>query len=376
MDSVIKTESGAGWAKALLLSVFIALVGVMLMSDSSKAAETHKIPVDNGRLTMGFVFLNNQILPADVPGPLDPDISNTSGSGTIDVAVDGSVASVAEEDFNMPIVWIPDPTAGGAPIPMKFGPEGDLNGTWNSATGALSLTGTLQVDVIWGFNVDGPQICRFLAPDVTWTTSPNAISPGVPFNSPQGLEGDGAISAFWPSLPSGTAINGDSNCNKPNAVVRDPGAVWLSSGISEVPPAPTCQAEGKDGLWPDCTDIEWPEPEPEPVVDITQVAVGKATVAAGKKVKVKVKVTNAGDLAASGLIVKLKSNKKTVKVPRQVNLNVPAGQTATVTFTVTALKNASGKAIITASSSGKSGKGLVTVKKVKKKAKKIAKKRK
>ncbi len=368
----IRSMVETGRAKALLLALLFALVGSLAITDMSRAAESHTITVDNGRLTMGFVFLNNQILPADVPGPLDPDISNTSGSGSIDVEIDGSTATVAESDFNMPIVWIPDPTAGGAPIPMKFGPKGNLNGSWNSATGQLELTGTLQVDVIWGFNDDGAQICRFTAPNLTWTTGQNAISPGVPFTN--GLAGDGALTTFWESLPAGESING-GNCAKPNAVVRDPGAVWLSSGIAEVPPAPTCQAEGKDGLWPDCEDIEWPEPEPEPAVNIRKITVSKATVKAGRKVKLKVKVTNTGDLDAKRLSVNLKSSKKTVKVPARVRLNVPAGKTATATITVTARKNARGKATITARSSGKSGKGVVTVKKAKKKKKKAGKRR-
>lgn len=367
MESSNQVLSRRGKAGAFLLAVFVALTGLFATASMSKA-ETHTITVDNGRLTMGFVFLNNKILPADVPGPLDPEISNTSGSGTIDVDVNGSSATVAEEDFNMPIVWIPDPTAGGAPIPMKFGPKGGLNGTWNQTTGELSLTGTLQVDVIWGFDEAGAKICRFTAPDVTWTTGPNAISPGVAFNGPEGLSGNGAISAFWEELPAGESING-GNCAKPNAVVRDPGAVWLSSGIATVPAAPTCQDEGKDGLWPDCEEIVWPEPEPEPEVNITRVSVGKATVTAGKKVKLRVQVTNAGDLAASGLVVKLASNNAAVKVPGQVRVNVAVGKTTTASITVTARKNAKGKATISASTAGKTGKGVVTVKKAKKKKK-------
>lgn len=368
MESVFRDSVQTGRMRVPLLIAFIALVGTLAMAGTSKA-ETHTITVDNGRLTMGFVFLNNQIMPADIPGPLDPEIANTSAGGTIDINVNGTTATVSEEDFNMPIVWIPDPTAGGKPIPMDFGPKGDLTGTWNQATGELSLTGTLQVDVIWGFDEGGPKVCRFTAPNVTWTTGPNAISPGVPFNGPGGLAGNGAITAFWDELPSGESING-GDCNKPNAVVRDPGAVWLSSGISEVPDPPTCQDEGKDGLWPDCEEIVWPDPEPEPKVNITRVSVGKATVTAGKKVKLKVQVTNSGDLAASGLIVKLKSNKAGVKVRRQVKLNVAAGKKATTMVVVTARKNAKGKATITASSSGKTGKGVVTVKKAKKKARK------
>lgn len=50
-----------------LLAAFVALAGMLGMAGSSKA-ETHTITVDNGRLTMGFVFLNNKILPGRVPG--------------------------------------------------------------------------------------------------------------------------------------------------------------------------------------------------------------------------------------------------------------------------------------------------------------------
>lgn len=361
-----KTDPGRVFEAGLAVLGLLALVAVALATAGpAKAVETHTITVDNGRLTMGYVFLNNKILPADIPGPLDPQETNTSASGTIEVKIDGSTATVADEDFDMPIVWIPDPTAGGAPIPMRFGPQGGLSGTWNSTTGELTLTGALRVDVIWGYDDGGAKICRFDAPNITWTTKPNAISPGIPFNSPQGLDGQGALSAFWTSLPSGQAINGAANCNKPNAVVRDPGAVWLSSGFATVPPAPTCQAEGKDGLWPDCVDPEpWPEPEPEPEpeVNISSVKVVNLGMKAGTKAKLAIKVTNTGDLAASGLAVKLSSSRKTVKVPKQVKLNVAAGKTATVKVTVTATSKAKGKATITARAAGKIGNGTVTVK--------------
>lgn len=370
MESTIHGMAGKGTVKAVLLVALLSLIGTLALTDTSRAAETKTIKVDNGRLTMGFVFLNNKIMPADVPGPLDPDITNTSGNGSIDVEIDGSTATVADEDFDMPIVWIPDPTAGGAPIPMKFAPKGGLSGTWDSATGELSLSGTLQVDVIWGFDEGGAKICRFTAPNLTWTTGPNAISPGVPFSN--GLTGNGAISAFWGSLPAGESING-GNCAKPNAVVRDPGAVWLSSGIAEVPPAPTCQADGKEGLWPDCTEPEWPDPDP--VVKISRITVGKAKVRAGKKTKLRIKVTNTGDLTANRLTVRLKSSNKAVRVPARIRLNVRAGKTATATITVNARRNAKGKATITASTSGKSAKGVVTVKKAKKKKKKVKKRR-
>ena len=83
------------------------------MAGSSKA-ETHTITVDNGRLTMGFRLPSQQDPPGRRARALDPNISNTSGSGTIAVETSGSTATVAEADFNIPIVWIPDPTAGGA----------------------------------------------------------------------------------------------------------------------------------------------------------------------------------------------------------------------------------------------------------------------
>ena len=353
-----------GLARLLVLAMLAVAGFVAGPTATSSAAETHTITMDNGRLTMGYVFLNNKILPADVPGPLNPHLANSSTSGTIDVQIDGTTATVAEADFKMPIVWIPDPTANQAPIPMDFGPSGPLTGTWDAGTGRLNLTGTLQVDVIWGFNDDGAQICRFTAPNVTWTTDPNAISPGVPFSSPQGLEGTGAISAFWEDLPNGVSINGGS-CGKPNAVVHDPGAVWLSSGIAQVPPAPTCQQQGKEGLWPDCVDPEpWPEPEPEPTVNISKVQVGSLTVKQGKKAMLPVTVTNTGDLAASGLKVSLTSSKAGVKIAKQAMVTVPAGGKTTTKVTVTVSRKVTGKATITAKVAGKTGKGIVTVKKV------------
>lgn len=78
------------------------------------------------------------------------------------------------------------------------------------------------------------------------------------------------------------------------------------------------------------------------------MTVTKGTVTAGQKAKIKVNVTNSGDLAATPITIKLASSSKQVEVG-QVKLNVPAGKTATASITVTATKNARGKATITAS---------------------------
>jgi len=361
MNSAITSRSRGGKAGLCALAVITVLAGLLAFEGVSRASETHTITMDNGRLTMGYVFLDNQIMPADTPGPLPP-IPNASPSGTVTVEVDGSSATVAEADFKMPVVWIPDPTMNGAPIPMTFGPVGDMTGTWNAGTGKLALTGTLRVNVYTGWDGGGPKICQFNAPDTTWSTDPNAISPGVPFNTPQGLDGNGAISAYWLDLSDGVSINGGA-CGKPNAVVHDPGAVWLSSGIAHFPAPPTCQEQGKDGLWPDCKDPEFPPPDPEAVISSLKMTPAKATIKAGKKVALKVQVSNTGD-APGNVTVSLKLNRSPgVKLAKQVSLQVPAGKTASASAVFKTTSKAKGQYKVTAKGAGKSDSSVITVKK-------------
>ncbi|MCO5314601.1 MAG: NEW3 domain-containing protein [Solirubrobacterales bacterium] len=361
--------SRLGKAKALTLAALVAAFGMLALAGSSKAAPVdHTITIDKGKLTLGAVFPNNTIIPADVPGPLTPLINNGSPNGEIKVTVDGSAASVTAANFKIPAVWVPKPGDPNTHVPILVKAPNGLTGTFDSGTGALDLTGDLRISVVTGIGATPPYLetCNIDATGVKWSTGLNPVTPGVPFTTPQGLDGNGAISASWSDLPNGTEDNG-GDCSTVNAVIHDTGAIWFSNGIADPPPAPVCEPP-LEGLWPDCE-----EPPAPPVVKkakITKVAVSNGKVKAGKKVKLTVKVTNKGDAAAKNVKVTLKSSNKQVKIAKSVTIkNIAPGKTAAVKVVVKTTKKAKGKATITAKAAGKSGKGKVTVQKAKKKRK-------
>ncbi len=361
--------SGLGRTKSLVLAALVAAFGMLALAGTSKAAPvTHTITVDNGKLTLGAVFPDNTIIPADVPGPLPfPPYANAGPSGTIDVDVDGTTATVAAGDFKMPTVWVPKPGEPDTHVPVLMSVPNGLTGT-TSAEGDLDLTGDLRISVITGTNapvppspLPTPQVCQIDAPNVTWSTGLNAVTPGVPFAA--GLEGDGAISAAWADLPNGTEVDG-GDCSTVNAVIHDTGAIWLSSGIDTPPDPPVCEPPS-EGLWPDCVT------PPTPKVKITAVKIqpAKKTIKAGKKLNLKIKVTNKGDKAGK-VTVKLNVNKKKgVKLAKKVVVNVGAGKTATKSVPFKTTRKAKGKYKVTAKGAGKTGKSTITVKPAKKKKK-------
>lgn len=361
--------SGFGRAKYFALAALIVAAGLFAFSSSAKA-EVSQIKVDNGKINLGILFQDATIIPAPVPGLG----GNTSGTGTIDVDVDGTTATVGAADFKMPIVEVPNPTAPGEFVPIATAVPSGMEGTFDAATGKLELTApVLAINVITGAN----GMCSIAPTNVKFTTDTNALTPGVPFTN--GLTGDGALSTYWTDLPNGTEVGPDGDCSKVNPIIHDVGSLWFSSGIAN---PPSC-TENENGNWPDCTPKPCPDDKvgpgmpdcqdkpADPQANITKVAItpAKKAVKAGKKLKLTVKVTNKGD-AAKTVTVKLKSSNKKVKVTKTVKIKVAAGKTASKKVTVSANKKAKGKARITAKAEGKTGKSVLTVKKAKKKKRK------
>lgn len=379
--------SGFGRAKFFVLAALVVVAGVFAFANTAKAADPFEITVDNGKLNLGVLFTNKDVIPAEVPGPM-PLRPNAGPSGTISGEVDGTTATVAKEDFAFPTFSVPNPTNPSQAVPIFIEASDDLSGTWDSASGKLELTGPIKINVITGANTDpgdnpdgypipSMQICSIDAGVQTFSTEPNAITPGVPFEA--GLAGNGAVSTTWDDLPNGVEVFG-GDCSTVNSIIHDVGSLWFSNGIATPPPPPSC-GEYEQGNWPNCQPIPCPagttgtnEPDcvkiPDKKANITKVVIApkKKTVKAGKKFKINVKVTNKGN-AATTVTVKLKSNNKRVKIAKQVKIRVGAGKTAGKKVTVNVTKKAKGKARITATANRKTGKSVVTVKKAKKKKK-------
>jgi len=369
-----------GRTKSLVLAALVAAFGMLALAGTSKAAPVdHNINFDHGKLTLGAVFPDNTIVPAPVmgshcptmqlvnPGAYVPpsDLADCGPSGLsalvpnypdgnahVKVTVDGSTASVLAADFKTPMTYVPKPGDPNTMVPIKTQAPDGLTGTWDAGTGALSLTGTLKIRVATGATGNTPNDiswCDITAPDVTWSTGLNSVTPGIPFAS--GLDANGAISAAWGDLPNGVSTNG-GDCSTVNAVIHDTGAIWFGAGEATPPPPPVCEPP-LEGLWPDCVM--------PPAPNVTKVTVSSAKVKPGKSVKISVKVTNTGDAAYSGKVT-LKSSNKQVKIAKSVTVNVAAGSTATAKVKVTTTKKAKGKkATITATTAGKKGTGKITV---------------
>ncbi len=276
----------------------------------------------------------------------------------------------------------------------------DATGNYNETTGALDMN--MKLSLILGADEikdlglplpgDGPLKCDFQPLDVDFSTGNGWPHPGKAFEDKANLT-DGAVAGAWTYKPNVNAIEGDAFlCDAIAGFLEPVGGIWMansSTPIAEMPPATSTKPsplpcpEGTTGSYPNCKPIPVEEcaadetgtpPDCKKIVQqakITKVAVApkKKTVKAGKKLKITVKVTNKGN-AAKTVTVKLKSNNKRVKVPKQFKVKVGAGKTVAKKVTVNVTKKAKGKARITATADKKTGKSVLTVKKAKKKKRK------
>ena len=140
-------------------------------------------------------------------------------------------------------------------------------------------------------------------------------------------------------------------------------SLWLANGIEKPvpqppPPPPSCESDRR----------LCPPPQFAEITDLTVTP--KKKVKAGKKLTLTAKVTNSGNIAAPGVVVKFKSTKKSVMVPTSKTVTVPANSTLPVKVVAKVKRKARGKAGIRASSNGWSATSVIKVKPVKKKARK------
>ena len=180
-----------------------------------------------------------------------------------------------------------------------------------------------------------------------------------------GLGGGGAMTTAWQNVPQAISENGtvesNANCEQVNQIIHSSGGIWLANGIEKPvaqpdPPPPTCETDRR----------LCPPPQFSEITDLTVTP--KKKVKAGKKLTLTAKVTNSGNIAAPGVVVKFKSTKKSVMVPTSKTVTVPANSTLPVKVVAKVKRKARGKAGIRASSNGWSATSIIKVKPVKKKA--------
>jgi hypothetical protein len=185
----------------------------------------------------------------------------TGNAVTIEGSADGGLGAVPGTDpptswglpsgFRFPIMVVPNPLDG-SPVPVTLASTGDLTGTYDAGTGALSLAGPIEARVLVGL-ASNPlgEYCALPLTGLTLSTTSNDDFPGVPFTS--GFDGDGALTGTYNITDDATSVGG-ADCSTVNAVSKGLGSVWVSSGIAEPPTCP----EFTTGIPPNCEPIPCP----------------------------------------------------------------------------------------------------------------------
>lgn len=362
----------------ILLAALVLATSLMALAAASPAASASSVSLtfDNGRASLGF-FRDRVILPAtdtfpspDLPAPQRTDIQLngdlTNGQITISQALNSGL--------QFPYMHVMHPIEQDLKVPFTFRLNaGGLSGTWNEATGAMTLEGALDIIVVTGTGPGFPlpdslddlgvpplglfARCRFNDVPVNLSTGRARPITGQAFTG--GFGKNGALTASWTSLAPAVAENG-GDCGDLNQISTSDGGLWLSNGIVEPipqpgPPPPTCE-----------TDLSLCPPPKYVEIDGVRLRPGKKTVKAGKKLTLTVRVHNSGNIAARKIKVKLKSTNRAFRVPKTVTMTVPARGFASRKFKVTVGKKARGRARITAVKNGWPGHAYLKVKPKKK----------
>ena len=318
-------------AKMLILGAMIACLGVFAFSGSAKAAP-FSMDLDNGQLNLGFAFKGAEILPAPatigdppsnlpnlwearlqtvpaqgaclagIPAPCGPNPPNATVSGDNT----GGTITIPQNEFQFPIMIVPNPLDN-SPVPVTIGSTGQVDGTYDDATGELNLTGPIEAQVLVGLTSNPlGEYCGLPLEGLTLSTNGNADFAGVAFDN--GLDGMGAITGAYNITQDSTSYGG-ADCATVNAVSKGAGSIWLSNGITEPPVCP----DNTTGQPPNCEPIPCPAGfsgnEPDCVklqAKISKVTVkGPNKVKKGKKGKYTIQIKNTGNAKATGVRLKV-----------------------------------------------------------------------
>ena len=353
-----------------VLTFAFVCAGLAAGASPSKAAPV-QLTFDNGRASFGF-FSDRVVLPAsdtfpspDLPAPQRTDIQLngdlTNGAITIPQLTNSGV--------QFPYMHIMHPIEQDLKIPLtlRLNSEG-LTGTWNDATGAMTLEGPVDVIVVTGTGTNFPlpdslddlavpplglfARCRFDNVPMSFSTSRKRPVTGQAFSGGFGV--NGAITASWDELTPAVSENG-GECDQLNQLTTSNGGLWLSNGIVDPipqpdPPGPTCETDLTL-----CPDPKYTE------IDGVRLLPGRKAVRPGQKIMLRLRVHNSGNAPARKLKVRIRSSKG-FRVPKRVVLTVPAGRFASKKFAVRIKRNAKRRGRITAVSNGWRGNAFLRVK--------------
>lgn len=335
---------------------------------------------DHGRVSISALFQDKVILPATSQFPSDslPLPQRTDIQLIGDLSGDQlSFSKTLNTGLQFPYMHLMHPVDPTLKVPLTFRlNDPGLTGTFDVETGRVDLEGSVDVIVVTGtgtsvlpdlLDLGVPSLdllarCRMDNVPMSFSTANQA--PYTPFKGTpyaDGLSGNGALVASWTDLPDPVSENG-GECGDLAPIIHGDGGLWLSTGLTEpdpIPePEPTCETDSRLCPPPDFTAIDAVRVKPKN----RTVKVGKKA----KKVKLKVRVHNAGNVAATNTVVRLRSSNRRVRIRKQIRLDVPAEGWATATVFARVGKNARGKARLRASSHGWTGGMNLKIKRTKK----------
>ena len=313
--------------------------------------------------------------PGPTPNPAYPctTANQPNGTAVVDVAEDGTFTGEAN-DFQMPIMIVPNPLDGSA-VPLTIvAPEG-ITGSI-ADTGEVEIFGPMEVQVLVGLasnplgeycaldlpgRVPGGLGNSTPIPDNGFALTTGYALPtaqgyaGTPYVD--GLEGDGALVGSWNTTEDAVSVGG-ADCDTVNSVSKGFGGIWFSSNIAEPADFPTCEDLGLVGTFANCT-----EPTP-PAARMGNLTIkGPKAVKRGKVGTFRVTVRNVGDANMTG--VRLKVAGKGVNFNTSVG-QIGAGNSRTVAVKAKFKRPGKVKATFTATASGglkKVARKTVTVRK-------------
>jgi hypothetical protein len=209
--------------RSAVLLVLLAL-GVCA---SSASAEPLSMAFTEARANVGIQLFDEALFDAPATAPFEAQIDPQSGSITAGVLTVPDFSTVIDEPID-------------AEVTVEF-QIGVIDGSFDQATGALSVTGTAGGTL----TADGEECIVAIPEDLTLSTdgsSGGTTNPrsGTPFTA--GLIGAGAIAGQWDDMTA-TPVDpediGNANfCSNVEQYIGEDGGIWLEHQGDIVPPAP------------------------------------------------------------------------------------------------------------------------------------------
>jgi hypothetical protein len=266
----------------------------------------------------------------------------TTGDAHFSGTIEGNQVTIPAAGLSIPPKSITDPVA----VTIQIKANDALTGTFDAATGALTLNANLRAETT------GSATCTINPIVLTLSTTGTKPYIGVPFTA--GLSGQGAIVAPWATLPKSL---GGGFCDVLGQLSSGPGGLWLSHDIAS-PPADPCSATPKPA---GCTTTTTTTPTTTtPTTTTTTTNTTTNTTPDDKKAKLSVKVVVPAKVKAgktATFTVKLKNAGTAASNKVKVCVSGAKGLKANACATAAALKVGASKSLTLKVKTSKKNKG-------------------